>query len=124
MMIRASAVPLIVLVGILAGGVAGEGKVADERPRTLEDIYGISGDSFQAAIGFMTEEGTATNQANQSYGLAIYSSGEVGSELTGRGTSLDGPVQDPVESANEGRAPEGPAPWESNTLAVRARNST
>jgi len=40
-------------------------------PATLEDIYGDTGNTFQAAIGFVNFEGTTTGQAQQSYGLAI-----------------------------------------------------
>ena len=38
---------------------------------TLEDLFGDTGNTFQASIGFINFEGTPTNQAQQSYGLAI-----------------------------------------------------
>jgi hypothetical protein len=40
-------------------------------PNTLEDIYGDTGNTFQAAIGFVNFEGTQVNLAQQSYGLAL-----------------------------------------------------
>jgi hypothetical protein len=43
----------------------------DMRFFTLEDIYLDTGNSFRAAIGFLVTEGTGTNQAMQSYGLAM-----------------------------------------------------
>ena len=39
--------------------------------KTLEDLFGDTGNTFQASIGFINFEGTATNQAQQSYGIAI-----------------------------------------------------
>jgi hypothetical protein len=41
------------------------------RLATLEDIYGDTGNTFQAAIGFVNFEGDPTGQAQQSYGLAV-----------------------------------------------------
>jgi hypothetical protein len=43
----------------------------DGGPGTLEDIYGDTGNTFQAAIGFVNFEGTVANQARQSYGIAV-----------------------------------------------------
>jgi hypothetical protein len=43
----------------------------DMRFATLEDIYGDTGNTFQAALGFVVFEGTAGAQAQQSYGLAV-----------------------------------------------------
>jgi hypothetical protein len=43
----------------------------DMRFGTLEDIYGDTGNTFQAAIGFIAAEGDATGAAQQSYGLAL-----------------------------------------------------
>ena len=43
----------------------------DMRYTTLEDLYGASGNTFQAAIGFVNFEGTQANQARQSYGVAV-----------------------------------------------------
>jgi len=43
----------------------------DMRFTTLEDIYGDSGNTFQAAIGFIDFEGTPTNQSKASYGMAV-----------------------------------------------------
>ena len=44
---------------------------ADAGVGTLEDIYGDTGNTFQAAIGFRTVEGTLGNEAQQGYGLAV-----------------------------------------------------
>lgn len=54
---------LSVLIGMasVAGGV----------PGTLEDIYGDTGETFQAAIGFINMEGTVGQGAAPSYGLAV-----------------------------------------------------
>jgi hypothetical protein len=43
----------------------------DMRFFTLEDIYGDTGNSFQAGLGFVAFEGTAGSQAQQSYGMAV-----------------------------------------------------
>jgi hypothetical protein len=43
----------------------------DMRFGTLEDIYGDTGDNFQAAIGFINFEGTTDSVAQQSYGVAL-----------------------------------------------------
>jgi hypothetical protein len=43
----------------------------DMRFFTLEDIYGDTGNLFQAGIGFITFEGEAAQQAVPSYGLAV-----------------------------------------------------
>jgi hypothetical protein len=47
-----------------------EGSTGDP-PATLEDIYGDTGNAFQAAIGFVNFQGTPNSQAQQSYGLAV-----------------------------------------------------
>ena len=39
--------------------------------RTLEDFYGDTGETFQAAVGFVNFEGTAQVPAKKDYGLAI-----------------------------------------------------
>jgi hypothetical protein len=43
----------------------------DMRFNTLEDFYGDTGNTFQAAIGFQNFEGTPQNIAEQSFGLAV-----------------------------------------------------
>jgi hypothetical protein len=43
----------------------------DMRFATLEDIYGDTGNTFQAAIGFINFEGTPNAGAGQSYGVAV-----------------------------------------------------
>jgi hypothetical protein len=43
----------------------------DMRLGTLEDIYGLSGSSFQGAIGLITDEGTIGTQPISGFGLAI-----------------------------------------------------
>jgi hypothetical protein len=43
----------------------------DMRFITLEDFYGNTGNTFQAAIGFVSFEGTPSSQAQRSYGIAV-----------------------------------------------------
>ena len=42
-----------------------------ECPSTLEDLYGETGNSFQAAMGFVSFEGTSSDPATQSYGMGL-----------------------------------------------------
>ena len=43
----------------------------DMRFQTLEDFYGDTGNTFQAAVGFVNFEGTAQVPAKQDFGLAV-----------------------------------------------------
>jgi hypothetical protein len=58
----------VLLTGVVA---IGAGRSEQARPQTLEDIYGDTGNSFQAAIGFIVFEGTTSSPAKQSYGLSV-----------------------------------------------------
>ncbi len=68
---------LLALLGGFLPLVAAESE--EERPETspavrfftLEDIYGLSGDSFQGAIGLFNEEGTTGTQPGIGFGIAI-----------------------------------------------------
>ena len=65
----------LLCLGLGLAGIAandpGERRDAVVEPRTLEDFYGDTGNNFQAAVGFLTFEGTAYQPAKQDYGLAI-----------------------------------------------------
>ena len=61
---------LAVICGI-AGGAEPTQRSAVDRVNTLEDIYGDTGDTFQAALGFVNFEGTPAQVAFPSYGLAV-----------------------------------------------------
>jgi hypothetical protein len=62
----------VILLALPMLTVSGEaGRSENEPPGTLEDIYGDTGNTFQAAIGFVNFEGTPASQAQQSYGLAV-----------------------------------------------------
>jgi hypothetical protein len=54
---------------LVAGGEVDRSE--NEPPATLEDIYGDTGNTFQAAIGFVNFQGDQYNQAERSYGLAV-----------------------------------------------------
>jgi hypothetical protein len=60
---------LLALSSVTTGSEAN--RPNDGCPGTLEDIYGDTGNTFQAAIGFVNFEGTLANQARQSYGIAV-----------------------------------------------------
>ena len=60
-------VPLAFILAACVGTSASE----DECPSTLEDLYGETGNSFQAAMGFVSFEGTSSDPATQSYGMGL-----------------------------------------------------
>jgi hypothetical protein len=64
-----SLVFLLVLFAVIAGSETG--RPEKDTPGTLEDIYGDTGNTFQAAIGFVNFEGTEFDEAQPSYGLAV-----------------------------------------------------
>jgi hypothetical protein len=62
----------LVLLALPSGPSNGEASSCEnESLRTLEDIYGDTGNTFQAAIGFVNFEGTPASQSQRSYGLAV-----------------------------------------------------
>jgi len=68
---RDSALVAALLLLASAVALAGGGPTKNLCPGTLEDIYGDTGNSFQAAIGFVAFEGTPASIAKQSYGVSI-----------------------------------------------------
>ncbi len=74
MITRNLAVTRIVFVALTVTAVALvplTDAVAEARFQTLEDFFGDTGDTFQAAIGFVSFEGTPSSEATQSYGLGV-----------------------------------------------------
>ena len=61
----------IVVVLLVAAFAVFAGSPPENPPSTLEDIYGDTGNTFQAAIGFVSFEGTNSNIAKQSYGISL-----------------------------------------------------
>jgi hypothetical protein len=62
------------LVVVLICGVApvlAAPEPVEVEPQTLEDLFGDTGNSFQAAVGLLTVEGQQGNPAGQGFGLAI-----------------------------------------------------
>ena len=61
-----------IVVALFAATIAAFAESPCENgPATLEDIYGDTGNTFQAAIGFVAFEGTDSNIAEQSYGISL-----------------------------------------------------
>jgi hypothetical protein len=56
---------------VIVNGAVETGRSETALPNTLEDIYGDTGNSFQAAIGFIVFEGGTSTAPQQSYGLAV-----------------------------------------------------
>ena len=63
-----SGIVVVLLVAVIA---VFAGSPSENAPNTLEDIYGDTGNTFQAAIGFVTMEGSLSSIAKQSYGLSL-----------------------------------------------------
>ena len=64
--VRFVALTIIALALLLLTNIVAQTTVA-----TLEDFFGDTGDTFQAAIGFLSFEGTLSSEATESYGLAV-----------------------------------------------------
>ena len=58
------------LIGVIAPALAAP-ETVEPGPRTLEDIFGDTGNSFQASVGLLNLEGQSGNPAGQGFGLAI-----------------------------------------------------
>ena len=60
---------LLVLLALFSPGFHAE--KAEIKPKTLEDLFGTTGNKFAGAIGFQTREANRNPEAIAGYGLGI-----------------------------------------------------
>ena len=65
------AVTVVCLPILLLSQLAWTDLACEPRFNTLEDIYGDTGNTFQAAVGFVNFEGDTTGAAQSSYGMGV-----------------------------------------------------